>query len=131
MYGSELWFGPLKSKLPLRQFGIGYHKAIKKILQLSMHESNHFACQEAGLMTFSHLLCKMKICSVMRFILKLCDFIRNLLSFMKISSIMVNEVQYTLKTIYDIDSVFDNDVEAIISRILFVQRNEEQMRVTW
>ena len=44
---------------------------------------------------------------------------------------MVNEVQYTLKTIYDIDSVFDNDEDAIISRILFVQRNEEQMRVSW
>ena len=130
-YGSELWFGPLKSKQAIKQFAIGYHKAVKKILQLSMHESNHFACQEAGLMTFNHLLNKMKICSVIRFILEPCDFIRKLLSFIKISSVLIKDVKCVLKTIYDIDSVFDNDVEAIISRILFVQRNEEQMRVTW
>ena len=130
-YGSELWFGPLKSKQALKQFGIGYHKAIKKILQLSTHESNHFACQEAGLMTFNHLINKLKICAVLRFILRPCDFIRNLLNFMQISSVMVKDVRCILRAIYDIDSVFDNDVEAIISRILFVQRNEEQMRVTW
>ena len=128
-YGSELWFGPLESKQALKLFGIGYHKAIKKVLQLSMHESNHFACQEAGLMTFNHFLNKMKICSLMRFILRPCDFIRNLLNFMQISSVMVQDVSCVLRKIYDIYSLFDNDIEAIISRILFVQRNEEQMRV--
>ena len=82
-------------------------------------------------MTFNHLLNKMKICTVRRFLLKPCDFIKNLLDFMLLSSVMVKEVSDLLKTVYDIDSVFDNDEDAIISRILFVQRNEEQMRVSW
>ena len=130
-YGSELWFGFHMSKQALRQFGVGYHKAVKKILSLSMHESNHFACQEAGVMTFNHLLNKLKIFAARRFILKPCDFIRNLLRFMNISSVMISDVRHILKSIYDIDSVFEDDSDALISRILFVQRHEEQMRVSW
>ena len=49
-YGSELWFGPFKSLQVMRQFEVGYHKAIKKLLGLSTHESNHYACQEASLL---------------------------------------------------------------------------------
>ena len=130
-YGSELWFGSRASKQALKQFGIGYHKAVKKILSVSMHESNHFACQEAGLMTFNHLINKLKIFALRRFILRPCDFIRNLLPFMHISSVMVNDVRNTLKSTYDMDSAFDDDSDAIVSRILFVQRHEEQMRVSW
>ena len=73
----------------------------------------------------------MKICAVRRFILKPCDFIRNLLNFMLISSVMVSDVRHFMKSMYDIDSVFDNDGDALISRILFVQKHEEQMRVSW
>ena len=29
IYGAELWFGDTKSKAPLKQFSLGYHKAIK------------------------------------------------------------------------------------------------------
>ena len=43
-YGSELWFGGKKSTQELKQFAVGYHKAIKKLTCLSTHESNHFAC---------------------------------------------------------------------------------------
>ena len=130
-YGSELWFGSRASKQALKQFGIGYHKAVKKILSVSMHESNHFVCQEAGLMTFNHLINKLKIFALRRFILRPCDFIRNLLPFMHISSVMVNDVRNTLKSTYDIDSTFEDDSDAIVSRILFVQRHEDQMRVSW
>ena len=80
---------------------------------------------------FNHLLNKMKIGAVRRFIMKPCDFVRNLLNFMLISSKMINDVRYILRTVYDIDSVFDNDGDAINSRFLFSQRNEEQMRVSW
>ena len=42
-YGSELWIGSGGASGALKQFAIGYHKAIKKLLNLSYHESNHFA----------------------------------------------------------------------------------------
>ena len=61
LYGSELWFGSKKSRLALKEFALGYHKAVKKLLGLSMHESNHYACQEANLLTFQHFVNKLKI----------------------------------------------------------------------
>ena len=130
-YGSELWFGPCKSLQALKQFEVGYHKAIKKLLGLSTHESNHFACQEARLLMFNHLLNKQKICTVLRFILKPCEFISKLTNFLELSSVMVSEVSYMLKKKHDIDYLFHNDIDAIISRIQYVQNHEEQMRVAW
>ena len=55
-YGSELWFGGNVSQTVFKQFNIGFHKAIKKILELSYHESNHFACEQANILMFSHML---------------------------------------------------------------------------
>ena len=130
-YGSELWFGPCKSAQALKQFGVGYHKAIKKLLGLSTHESNHFACQEARLLMFGHLLNKQKICTVLRFILKPCDFIRKLINFMVLSSVMIRDVTCILKRDYGIDALFHNDIDAIMSRIQYVQNHEHQMRVSW
>ena len=44
LYGSELWFGGKCRKQELKQFAVGYHKAIKKLIGVLTHESNHFAC---------------------------------------------------------------------------------------
>ena len=130
-YGGELWFGSDKAKVVFKQFEVGYHKAVKKLLNLSMHESNHYACQESNLLTFKHLLNKMKIDAAVRFMLKPCNFIKNLAHFLKISSVMIKEVTGVLNNTYDIDSLFDNDTDAILSRIRFVQNSEQQMRLAW
>ena len=130
-YGSELWFGPYNSLQVMRQFEVGYHKAIKKLLGLSSHESNHYACQEASLLTLRHLLNKNKILAVFRFILKPCNFISKIQNFMKLSSFLVNDVSNVLDLTYDIYSMFENDIEAIMSRIQFIQNHEKQMRVEW
>ena len=57
-YGSELWFGPKRPIRELKQFGVGYHKAVKKLIGVSMHESNHYACQETDLLLFNHMINK-------------------------------------------------------------------------
>ena len=131
MYGGELWFGPSKSQMVFRQFAVGYHKAIKKLLNLSSHESNHYACQESNLFTFPHFINKMKINAAFRFISKLCNFIRKIGHFMKVSSVLVKEVLSILKENYDVESLFDNDFDAIASRITYVQNHEQQMRIGW
>ena len=42
IYGAELWFGACGYKSNLKEFSVAYHKAIKKIIGLSYHESNHY-----------------------------------------------------------------------------------------
>ena len=130
-YGTELWFFNKQSKSNLKQFSIGYHKAIKKIQGLSYHESNHYACQEAKLYTFEHLVNKVKILFIMRLIRNPCYFVKNLLSFLTVSSVLYEEVCDLLWRKYDIDSLEDNDKAAIIARIAYIQNHESQLRVAW
>ena len=128
-YGSELWYLNKQAKNNLKQFSVGYHKAIKKILGVSYHESNHYACQEAKLYTFEHLVNKAKILFVLRLMNKPCNFIRNILSFLMVSCVLYNEICDLMWNKYEVDSLEDNDKAAIIARICYVQNNESQLRV--
>ena len=81
IYGCELWFNSSFSKTLFKGFEVGYHKAVKKILKLSYHESNHFACQEAQVFTFRHFIHKCKIMAAFRVLSKPCHFIHKILDF--------------------------------------------------
>ena len=128
-YGAELWFGDNKSAC--KQFEIGYHKAIKKILKVSTHESNHYVCQETSLYTFEHFINKQKILASLRFINKPCIFIEKILSFLTISSFFFRDIYSILDNRYNLDSLTDNDKDAIMSRISFIQNHESQLRTGW
>ena len=130
-YGPELWFGCNKSLTAGHQFAVGYHKAIKKLLGLSYHESNHYACQEAGLYMFEHLINRIKISFASRILSKPCYFIGKNLDFFKLSSVMIREVCEILQLKYQIDSLLDNDFDAILARISYVQNHEPQTRTSW
>ena len=112
----------------MKQLEIGYYKAIKKILNLSSHESNHYACQESNLLTFEHLINKIKILAAFRFFCSPCDFIKKAINFLYISSMFLKQIFIISKNKYDIDMLFENDIDAVMSRILFVQQRESQMR---
>ena len=103
LYGAELWFGDSRSKVPLKQFAIGYHKAIKKLINLSYHESNHYACQEAQLLLFDHYLNRLKIQFAFRIYLFPCLFIEKLLKYLCGSSVFLNEVNKFCHDMHQID----------------------------
>ena len=130
-YGAELWFGNKGAVTSLKQFGIGYHKAIKKVLGLSYNESSHYACQEAELYTFENLVNKIKIMYVLRLMLSPCDFLGKINSFLSVSSVLYNEVYDILQSKYNIQSLVENDKAAIMARISFVQNREPQSRGAW
>ena len=67
----------------------------------------------------------------MLFLLKLCDIIEKNLHFLHLSSAMVRHVSKIVRDIYGIETLFDNDVQAINSRIRYVQNHEEQLRISW
>ena len=81
MYGCELWFNGSYSKTLLKGFDVGYHKAIKKILNMSYHESNHYACQDAQVFTFKHFINKCKVIAALPMITKPFNFISKILDF--------------------------------------------------
>ena len=131
LYGAELWIRDNKSVRNLKQFAIGYHKAIKKILKVSTHESNHYVCQEAGLHTFEHFVNKQKIFAGLRFMTNPCDFIIKTSTFLTVSSFLYRDLYDTLRHTYGLESLLDNDKDALMSRIVYVQNHESQLRTSW
>ena len=127
-YGCDLWVRLELSKRNYKFFAIAYHKAIKKILNLSSHESNHYACQEGRLHLFHHFINKLRIMSAYRLLLKPCIFFRKLSFFMLTSSVFLNGVVSMARQEYDIHDLLDNDSEAVLARIVFKQNHERQMR---
>ena len=130
-YGCELWLDDRCSTTSLKQFSVGFHKAVKKLMNLSYHESNHFACQEANLFTFKHFLNKSKIMQALRFLMKPCDFISKNMGFFSLSSFFLKNTYVLLDKFYGLDSLLLNDKDAIVARIGFIQNHEPQMRTHW
>ena len=60
-----------------------------------------------------------------------CNIVRKLNAFLKVSSVFSENVRKMLHDQYDIPSVYENDIEAIFSRIQYKQNHELQMRETW
>ena len=96
-YGAELWICSNRCISIFKQFGIGYHKAIKKIIGVSSHESNHYVCQEACLFTFEHHINKIKISTAYRLMKDPCSFFAKIDTFMCFSSAFYSDVNNMLK----------------------------------
>ena len=128
IYGVDMWFGDMRCNTVLKQFEVRYHKAIKKILNFSTHESNHYSCQEAQLLTFENLVNKTKLMTAFRVFKFPCTFIEKISSYLYISSSFLRHAFYISKTKYNIDSLLENDKHAVLSRIIFTQQREKQMR---
>ena len=128
IYGSDSWFCNHGSLSSLRDFGVAYHKAIKKILMLSTHESNHFACELANMWTFDHFRNKSLIFFATRMLENSCKFICKQRNHFFTCSYLIREVYDILNDKYNVDSLLTNDKDAIKSRINYVQNHESQMR---
>lgn len=125
-YGSALWIDRKKCSNNFKNLAISYHCSLKKILNLPKFYSNHFVCDIFNTLTFHHFI--NKSCCQFLFWLNRCYspcfsvhrfyFLNSSLYWKKISALMKNN--------YDIDNVLENDFDAILSRIQYVQNRENR-----
>lgn len=128
MYGANLWLNTAGCSQVIRQFQIGYHKAIKKIYNVSSRESNHLICNAAQIMMFNHYINYVKIRTFKKFLTNPCQFIeRNFNTFLN-NSFFIQNVRNILNVGYGVPSLTDNDLDAIRARIFYVQYREEPLR---
>jgi len=123
-YGSELWLDKLGSVRALKDFAIAYHYAFKKLIGLPKRFSNHLVCNELGVLTFEHLTNWKRI----RFLFWLNSCTSPCFSSLKIYFMRFSNVKRVVDSIsfrlYGISNILDNEYDAIISRIFFVQNTE-------
>ena len=123
-YGSELWYNDYGSSYEFKNIGISYHKAIKKMLGVSFREHNHPSCNEMQLPLFKHFHFKKMISFYFNLINSPSPCIVPLKGYLKTSSLFTNYVNLKFREVYDIQNILENDIDAIFSRISFIQNNE-------
>ena len=123
-YGSELWYETILQKKCFNNLAIGYHKAVKRICHLNVWDSNHVACELAGVPVFKHL----QASRLYDFYLSLLNLSTPAYSFMKYYFRHSSHIGFMVKKMfrlrYDILDLLENERLAVHSRILFVERNE-------
>ena len=123
-YGSELWYDQLETPNKFNKIAVCYHKTVKKLTGLNVWESNHDACSIADVLLFKHYLAL----SCLRLYLRLCKntspCTSKLKYYFKFESVLSFRVKSAFDSVYGIDDLFGNCMEAIKARINFVQRNE-------
>jgi len=126
-YGAELWLNFSNCSQILKQFRIGYHKAIKKIFNVSYRESNHYICNTTGLYMFDNYIDYLRICKIYRLLRCPCIFVlKNKNVFLR--GFFAKKLNSIFKDKYNILNVFCNDLDAVKSRIFYVQNLEDGLR---
>ena len=123
-YGSNLWFNNLGCKHELKQFEIGFHKAVKRILNVPYSSGNHYCCDILGILTFRHFINLNRIKFVNNLFNKPCNFIDKNLSFLIDNSYILKDTNMILLSEYNVVNIFLNDFDAILARIFYVNNNE-------
>lgn len=94
-----------------------------------MRESNHMVCEISRLFTFEHFVNFSQISAIMRvFKNKMCPFLSKMSFFLKINSAYINRARILMSSKYGVHNLFDNDIDAIRSRMLFIQSREPTLR---
>lgn len=74
---------------------------------------------------------KMKLFLVMRLFNFPCAFIQKTFNFFILSSVLLNEVRDIFINKYDTELLLEQDRDAVVSRIMYVQSHETPMRERW
>ena len=123
-YACELWCGNYNRERLMKKISVGYHKAAKRLCNVPVWTGNHITCDRLGLDTFNHMQAKRMISFAFRVFnskSKSFDFMRY---YFRFHSYFFNYVSDVFFHYYDLENVFNNDLDAVLARIDFVQRTE-------
>ena len=122
-YGAELWTNFYKN-LNFKQISMSYHASLKKILRLPKFYSNHFVCSVFNAFTFENLLNFRQ--TLFLFWLRKCTspcFYHHKFYFLS-NSYFVQRIFKLWYDKYSVINILENDFEALVSRIFYVQFRE-------
>ena len=122
-YGTELWFNNFRCITALRQFGVGFHKSLKKIFKIPYYESNHMVCEALNMVTFEHQLDIIKMKFTFKLFTKRPIFILKNYNYFLTNSMLLKDVTNFMFYKYDVIDFLDNDISALIARIFYVHNH--------
>lgn len=127
-YGSQLWHDNTGCQKNFKSLGISYHKSLKKILNMPWRESNHFVCDRVNMLTCNHLLNMYMFRYIFSLLKSNSVCIVPFKLYLSDQSKIVRDIIEIARKCYNIENLLDNDFDAIVSRIQYVQDREESTR---
>ena len=121
-YGIELWVEKIK-RFQMEKISVAYHKAVKKVCQLNVWDSNHVACEIAGVRTFKHLLAKRWVSLWHRICGNASPCLANLKYYFRYFGLITGKIDSLIRERYNVD-IGQNPACAIYSRIIYVEKHE-------
>ena len=115
-------------KKNFKSLGISYHKSLKKILNMPWRESNHFVCDRVNMLTCNHLLNMYMFRYIFSLLKSNSVCIVPFKLYLSDQSKIVRDIIEIARKCYNIENLLDNDFDAIVSRIQYVQDREESTR---
>lgn len=124
LYGLDIWFDRKYVKTLLKQLGVSYHLGLKKLSGYPRYFSNHYVCEQLNCSTFEHFLNLRNLKAFRRLSeasSKCMVMFQTYLSKLSYCRFSIDEL---FRDCYQIDDIFNNDFDAIVSRIGYVQAHE-------
>ena len=123
-YGIELWHSKTFCASEYHNQEVIYHKSIKKMLKVSFRESNHAVCLETALPIFRHFHNWRMISFYFNISRSKSPCVVPLKNYLLNNSNFSSNIREIFDSIYSIQNLLDNDLDAIKSRIVYVQNHE-------
>ena len=123
-YGIELWHSVFHTPKKYDRLSICYHKAVKRLSFMNVWDSNHAACQNLGVPIFKHLLSEKSLNCFLGLLSSDSPCMAEFKNYFRYSSAFSTDLNQLFKSVYGINNIHANDLDAIKSRISYVERNE-------
>lgn len=124
LYGLEMVYDSRGCAAALRRLAVSYHYGLKRLLGFPKHFSNHYTCNVLNMFTFGHL----RNYRMMKFYAWMKD--TKIVCMMRHRYTMIHHSDFAKRinrvfsNVYEVSDVLSNDIDALVSRIGFVQLRE-------
>ena len=125
-YGAESWYYNLQRKT-FRKISVCYHKAVKRVCGLNVWDSNHAACELVNVPIFKHLHAQRLVSFLFNLTKSNSPCLFMLKYYFRYSSFIYFKTSNLFLESYGVNNIFSNPLCALLSRINFVQNNEQRL----
>ena len=123
-YGAELWHSHHGSRTEFHNLEVTYHKALKRVLGVSYYEKNHIVCYYSNTLLFKNFMNTKMISFLFHIRNSNSPCILPIKKFILYKSEFSKNIKTIFKNEYCLENILSNDLDAIKSRVEFVQSRE-------
>jgi hypothetical protein len=118
-----MWYDRKGCASVFNELKIAVHKSITKVYKLPYWHSSHEICERADILTFPHLVNLRCYQFLNRILYKNNAFLNIIKTYVTKYSSLIFIINQIFFNIYGVQNLLDNDRDAIIARIYYVDRH--------